>query len=155
MEPRATRLRYPVERRQPCIYIFGVKTQGYVALPYELTVPFLGRRRVSLAGHGVTCQAQHPKANIVLLLIPDLQHTELQAPASQRRFGYSLRYRLTRAAALAGGVVLASGPSVCWTLLEWQQSVDHLLAPFPIDLLLFEAKIEWIGEHVRDTKLRR
>jgi hypothetical protein len=44
----------------------------------------------------VTCQAQHPKANIVLLLVPDLQYTELQAPASQRRFGYSLRYRLTR-----------------------------------------------------------
>jgi hypothetical protein len=26
----------------------------------------------------------------VLLLVPDLQYTELQAPASQRRFGYSL-----------------------------------------------------------------
>ena len=88
----------------PCIYIFGVKTQGYVALPYEASVPFLGRRHVNqkMAGHGVTCQTQHPKANIVLLLVPDLQYTELQTPASQRRFGYSLRYRLTRAAALAG-----------------------------------------------------
>jgi hypothetical protein len=73
-------------------------------LPHEVTVLFLGRRHVSqeMAGHGVTCQAQHPKANIVLLLVPDLQYTKLQAQASQRRFGYSLRYRLTRAAALAG-----------------------------------------------------
>jgi hypothetical protein len=37
----------------------------------------------------------------VLLLVPHLQYTELQAPASERRFGYLLRYRLTRAAALA------------------------------------------------------
>jgi hypothetical protein len=27
--------------------------------------------------------------------------------------------------------------------------------PFQMDRLLLEAKIEWIGEHVRDTKLRR